>query len=57
LRDSMRTIARDAIKPLLYSLSTIAGVDPDLDIPVSGTKKFCNIAVPLVQILSATGRQ
>ena len=57
LRDSMRTIARDAIKPLLYSLSTIAGVDPDLDIPVSGTKKFCNIAVLLVQILSATGRQ
>ena len=52
LRDSMGPLARDAFEPLIVSLLTIAGVEPNPSTSVSSTKEFCNIMIPLVETLS-----
>ena len=53
LRDSMGPLARDAFEPLIVSLLTIAGVEPNPSTSVSSTKEFCSIMIPLVKTLSA----
>lgn len=52
LRDSMGPLARDVFEPLIVSLLTIAGVEPDPSTSVSSTKEFCNIMIPLIETLS-----
>lgn len=56
LRDSMRSLARDAFEPLIVSLLTIAGVEPNPSTSVSSTKEFCSIMIPLVKTLSSIER-
>lgn len=53
LRDSMGPLARDAFEPLIVSLLTIAGVEPNPSTSVSSTKEFCSIIIPLVETMSA----
>ena len=53
LRDSMGLLARDAFEPLIVSLLTIVGVEPNPSTSISSTKEFCSIMIPLVEILSA----
>lgn len=56
LRDSMSPLARDVFEPLIVSLLTIAGVEPNPSTSVSSTKEFCGIMIPLVKTLSAIGQ-
>lgn len=53
LRDSMGPLARDVFEPLIVSLLTIAGVEPNPSTSVSSIKEFCNIIIPLVETMSA----
>lgn len=53
LRDSMGLLAHDAFEPLIVSLLTIVGVEPNPSTSISSTKEFCSIMIPLVEILSA----
>ena len=53
LRDSMGPLARDVFEPLIVSLLTIAGVEPNPSTSVSSTKEFCSIIIPLVETMSA----
>lgn len=53
LRDSMGPLARDVFEPLIVSLLTIVGVEPNPSTSVSSTKEFCSIMIPLVKTLSA----
>ena len=53
LRDSMGPLARDVFEPLIVSLLTIAGVEPNPSTSVSNTKEFCSIIIPLVETMSA----
>jgi len=56
LRDSMGPLARDVFEPLIVSLLTIAGVEPNPSTSVSSTKEFCSIIIPLVETLSTIER-
>lgn len=56
LRDSMGPLARDVFEPLIVSLLTIVGVEPNPSTSVSSTKEFCSIMIPLVETLSSIER-
>ena len=56
LRDSMGPLARDVFEPLIVSLLTVAGVEPNPNTSVSSTKEFCSIMIPLVETLSTIER-
>lgn len=56
LRDSMGTLARDVFEPLIVSLLTVAGVEPNPNTSVSSTKEFCSIMISLVETLSVLER-
>lgn len=53
LRDSMGPLACDVFEPLIVSLLTIVGVEPDPSTSVSSTKEFFGIMIPLIETLSA----
>lgn len=57
LRDSMGPLARNAFEPLIVSLLTIAGIEPNPSTSVSSTKEFCSIIIPLVETLSSIERK
>ena len=52
LKDSMSSIARDVTKPIVISLCTVAGIEPDSNTSASSMKDFCSIMIPLVKTLS-----
>ena len=56
LRDSMGPLARDVFEPLIVSLLTIAGVEPNPNTSISSTKEFCSIMISLVETLSVLER-
>ena len=53
LRDSMRSLNHDVIKPLVVSLCTVVGIEPDQNMSAPSMEECCSIMIPLVKTLSA----